>query len=86
MYGWKQVKQGFEEIIKRDVRQNDMPLSAPIISPKYFPGTEIDYIRLCNADTLEDLDILEAPALLALAVKVGGVRLIDNMLLGFAQK
>ena len=43
MYGWKQVKQGFEEIIKRDVRQYDMPLSAPIISPKYFPGTEIDY-------------------------------------------
>ena len=43
MYGWKQIKKGFEEIVLKDVQQNDMPLNAPIISPKYFPGTEIDY-------------------------------------------
>ncbi len=43
MYGWEQVKSGFEEIVKRDIENNDMPLNASIISPKYFPGTEIDY-------------------------------------------
>lgn len=43
MYGWKQIRSGFEEIVKSDVEMNEMPLDAPIISPKYFPGTEIDY-------------------------------------------
>ena len=43
MYGWKQISSAFEEIVRRDVLENDMPLDAPIISPKYFPGTEIDY-------------------------------------------
>ncbi len=43
MFGWKQIKSGFEKIVKRDIENNEMPLNAPIISPKYFPGTEIDY-------------------------------------------
>lgn len=43
MYGWSQIKSGFEQIIKRDLIQETMPHDAPIISPKYFPGTEIDY-------------------------------------------
>ena len=43
MYGWKQIKTGFEEVVKNDVAQRSMPLDAPILSPKYFPGTEIDY-------------------------------------------
>lgn len=43
MYGWKQISSAFEKIVKRDVLQNNMPIDAPIVSPKYFPGTEIDY-------------------------------------------
>ena len=43
MYGWDQISSGFEVIVKRDLKQNEMLLDAPIISPKYFPGTEIDY-------------------------------------------
>jgi hypothetical protein len=43
MYGWKQIKSGFEDIVKRDIKNNKMPVDAAIISPKYFPGTEIDY-------------------------------------------
>lgn len=45
------------------------------------PGTEIDYVSVCNPDTLEDVDMIEKEALMALAVKVGGVRLIDNAML-----
>jgi pantoate--beta-alanine ligase len=45
------------------------------------PQTEIDYIRLCDPETLEDIEMLDRPVLIALAVKVGGVRLIDNMML-----
>ncbi|NJN26286.1 MAG: glycosyltransferase family 39 protein [Cyclobacteriaceae bacterium] len=43
MYGWDQIKTGFEMIAKENVRNNTMSVDAPIISPKYFPGTEIDY-------------------------------------------
>jgi pantoate--beta-alanine ligase len=45
------------------------------------PETEIDYISLCDPNTLRDVDVLIPPTLMALAVKVGGVRLIDNMIL-----
>ncbi|MCG8310933.1 MAG: glycosyltransferase family 39 protein [Cytophagales bacterium] len=43
MYGWDQIKAGFEDILNKDIRQSKMPPDAAIISPKYFPGTEIDY-------------------------------------------
>ena len=43
MYGWKQIGLGFEKIVKQDLTDRSMPVNAPIISPKYFPGTEIDY-------------------------------------------
>jgi pantoate--beta-alanine ligase len=46
-----------------------------------FPDTAIDYIAICDPDTLEDIKTIDRPAVMALAVKVGNTRLIDNMLL-----
>ncbi|MGD2125972.1 MAG: pantoate--beta-alanine ligase [Desulfobacteraceae bacterium] len=46
------------------------------------PYTEIDYINLCDSVTLEDIETLKGETLLALAVRVGKTRLIDNCLLG----
>jgi pantoate--beta-alanine ligase len=46
------------------------------------PFTEIDYINICDLRSLEDVDRIEEKALLALAVKVGKARLIDNCLIG----
>jgi pantoate--beta-alanine ligase len=46
------------------------------------PFTEIDYISICDPMSLEDVDRIEERALLALAVKVGKGRLIDNCLIG----
>ena len=43
MYGWDQIRDGFEEIVRKDVEMKIMSPDAAIISPKYFPGTEIDY-------------------------------------------
>ncbi len=43
--------------------------------------TEIDYISICDPDTLDDVDKIERPVLIALAVKVGKTRLIDNMII-----
>jgi pantoate--beta-alanine ligase len=45
------------------------------------PDTEIDYIRICDPDTLDDVAEIDRPVVMALAVKVGTTRLIDNMIL-----
>ena len=45
------------------------------------PGTTIDYIAICDPETLDDMEIIDRPALMALAVEVGTTRLIDNMIL-----
>ena len=47
-----------------------------------FPHTQIDYVNLCDPITMEDVETLEGETLLALAVKLGNTRLIDNCLLG----
>jgi pantoate--beta-alanine ligase len=45
------------------------------------PETQIDYVAICDPETLEDIQVINRPALMALAVKVGSTRLIDNMIL-----
>jgi pantoate--beta-alanine ligase len=45
------------------------------------PHATLDYADVCDPDTFEPLDALRAPALLALAARVGPARLIDNFLL-----
>jgi len=42
------------------------------------PYTKIDYIALCDPVTLEDVTTLSDGTLMALAVRVGKTRLIDN--------
>jgi pantoate--beta-alanine ligase len=44
------------------------------------PGAQLDYAEIVDADTLRPLDRLRGQILLALAVKFGSTRLIDNML------
>ena len=45
------------------------------------PETVIDYIAVCDPETLDDVKTINKPVLMALAVKVGTTRLIDNMIL-----
>ena len=42
----------------------------------------VDYIVLCDSITLEPVDIVNRNTLLAVAVKIGNTRLIDNSILG----
>ncbi|MFP3910500.1 MAG: pantoate--beta-alanine ligase [Desulfobacteraceae bacterium] len=46
-----------------------------------YPFTEIDYIALCDPITLDPASTIREETLLALAVRVGKTRLIDNCLL-----
>jgi len=45
------------------------------------PLARIDYVAACHPDTLQTLDRIEGPALIALAVRFGGTRLIDNIVI-----
>ena len=45
------------------------------------PRATLDYADVCDPDTFEPLATLRAPALLAVAARVGPARLIDNLLL-----
>ena len=43
------------------------------------PGAVIDYVEIVHPDTLECIDHIKTKAIMALAVKIGNTRLIDNM-------
>ncbi len=46
-----------------------------------FPETSIDYLTICDPETLEDVSEINGPTLFAMAVMVGKTRLIDNKVL-----
>ena len=48
---------------------------------KKEPLAEIDYVSLADAETLDELTTVKSPALASLAVRIGGTRLIDNIVL-----
>ena len=46
------------------------------------PGAVVDYVSVADPDTLAELETIDRRALLSLAVRIEGVRLIDNVLVG----
>jgi pantoate--beta-alanine ligase len=44
-------------------------------------SASIDYIKICDAHTLEDIEDIKDEAIIAMAVKIGHTRLIDNIML-----
>lgn len=46
------------------------------------PYTAIDYIKICSTKTLKDVEEIKSQSVIALAVKVGTTRLIDNHVFG----
>ena len=45
------------------------------------PLASIDYVSIADADTLDELDKVNPPALVSLVVRIGKMRLIDNIVL-----
>ena len=43
------------------------------------PLAQIDYVSIADAETLEELNLIDRPALASLAVRIGKTRLVDNM-------
>lgn len=46
-----------------------------------YPHIQIDYISICDPDTFEPVDVIEKDTLMALAVNLEKIRLIDNTVL-----
>jgi pantoate--beta-alanine ligase len=46
-----------------------------------IPGAVLDYATICHPETLLEVERIDGPVLLALAVKIGATRLIDNAVL-----
>ncbi len=44
--------------------------------------TDIDYVKICETSTLSDVDEIKSQSVIAIAVKVGKTRLIDNHVFG----
>jgi len=42
------------------------------------PDAQIDYVQICDQDSLQDVETVDARSVLLLAVKIGDTRLIDN--------
>jgi pantoate--beta-alanine ligase len=51
------------------------------IFAKRTSTVSLEYAEICSAKTLEAVDYIQGPALYAVAAYVGGVRLIDNVVL-----
>ncbi len=45
------------------------------------PLARVEYVKLCDAETLDELERIDEAAVLALAVRIGKARLIDNRIL-----
>ena len=46
------------------------------------PAAAVEYVSVADAETLVELDAMDGPALVSMAVRIGRVRLIDNVVLG----
>ncbi len=70
-----------QELIENGIQDATIIIDAAAELIQSRPGTKIDYIAICDTETLEDIQTIDKPVLMALAVKVGKARLIDNMIL-----
>ena len=63
-------------------REAERLIESGLFVMSYEPTVRIDYLKVVDPLTLEDLHTVEESALVALAAFVGKTRLIDNVILG----
>jgi pantoate--beta-alanine ligase len=70
-----------KELINSGIRDAATIIDAATELIQSYTETDIDYIAICDSETLEHINAIDRPAVMAMAVKVGKARLIDNMML-----
>ena len=59
-------------------RRAAVVIAAAVATIQREPDTVIDYVKICDPETLDDVAVIDRPVRMALAVRVGRSRLIDN--------
>ncbi len=70
-----------EEMVRKGEISSDKIMGAVSEKISSDPALSIDYVSLKDAGNLRDLENMDRKAVLALAVRVGKARLIDNIIL-----
>ena len=68
-------------VVKAGERAASAVVAKTVDRLKSEPDLEVDYVKICHAETLEEVDEIDQESVMLLAVKVGKTRLIDNSLL-----
>ena len=76
-----QALQTSQRMLKKGETGADVILERATAAIRAHGETAIDYIAICDPVTLDTVERIDRPVLMALAVKVGRARLIDNMIL-----
>ena len=72
-----------EQVYKDGVLNSDVIRSEVIKIIKSEPIAKIDYVSVCDVETLIDLEIIDRPAIVVVAARFGDTRLIDNIYLNY---
>lgn len=67
-----------ESLVRQGERESKRIVAAVRAEIEEEPLARIEYARVCDTETLEEVATVEGAAVLALAVRVGKARLIDN--------
>ncbi|OQX17566.1 MAG: pantoate--beta-alanine ligase [Desulfobacteraceae bacterium IS3] len=70
-----------QERVNSGIRESSKIIEEASAFISSLPEAVIDYAALCDPETLENVKTVDKPTLMALAVKIGKTRLIDNMML-----
>jgi pantoate--beta-alanine ligase len=69
------------QLVAGGIREANRILSAAEKIITAHAENEIDYLSICDLQTLEPVEMIDRPVLMALAVRVATIRLIDNSIL-----
>jgi pantoate--beta-alanine ligase len=78
---YRALKVARSTILTEGVRNPGKVIKKIVGIIKSVGSTEIDYVKIVDADTLEDVKKIKGKVLVALAVRIGKARLIDNIIL-----
>ena len=81
-----QTLRAAREAIQSGQRSTKHILKGAFRRMRSIPNTTIDYVAICDAKTLEPLKVAKRNIVLVGAVRIGGVRLIDNLLMRVPSK
>ncbi|HMK21660.1 MAG TPA: pantoate--beta-alanine ligase, partial [Terriglobales bacterium] len=74
------------EAIRRGIRDVGTVQAAMSKLLRQEPGVRVDYLAVCDAETLEPLTSITSRAVLLGAIRIGSVRLIDNIVVALPAK